>query len=219
MSHLEPSGHTNASDLADTLHGERLPFVVISGPSGVGKTTVIEKLLAQSPVPLIRSVSATTRPPRTGEIDGQVYYFLSRDEFERRREAEAFLEWAEVHRSGHLYGTPLSELERAASLGGWVLLEIDVEGAMNVLDLRPEAISIFIHAQSPDAAGDPLAEYERRLRSRGTEDEATLARRLQTTRRELDFAPRYRHQVVNNNDGVDRCVAEICDILGKAAAT
>ena len=115
--------------------------------------------------------------------------------------------------NGHLYGTPLSEIDRAASLGGWVLLEIDVEGAMNVLDMRPEAISIFIHAEDPATAADPLAEYERRLRLRGTEDEATLARRLQTTRRELDFAPRYRHQVVN--DDVDRCVDTICTILSE----
>ena len=193
-----------------------LPFVVLSGPSGVGKTTIIERLLARSPVKLIRSISATTRPPRPGEVDGQSYYFLSRDEFERRRDAGAFLEWAEVHRSGHLYGTLLSELDRAAKLKAWVLLEIDVEGAMNVLSLRPEAVSIFIHAEDPNRVDDSLAEYERRLRLRGTEDEATLARRLQTTRRELDFAHHYRHQVVN--DDVDRCVESICDILTAAKA-
>lgn len=194
-----------------------LPVVVLSGPSGVGKTTLIERLLHESPVRLVKSISATTRPPRPGEADGVAYYFLSRGEFERRRDRAQFLEWAEVHRSGHLYGTPVSELERAAAMGGWSLLEIDVEGAMNVLEMKPDAITLFVHATDPVDLEAELAEYERRLRIRGTEDEATLARRLQTTRRELDFAPRYRHQVVN--DDVDRCVAEICDILGKAAAT
>ena len=208
------SGSGPASDHAareDAVPGD-LPIVVLSGPSGVGKTTVIERLLVESPVRLIRSVSATTRPPRPGERDGESYYFLDRDEFIGRRDRGEFLEWAEVHRSGHLYGTLLSEIDRADSLDGWVLLEIDVEGAMNVLELRPDAITIFLHAVDPASTDDPLAEYERRLRVRGTEDEATLARRLQTTGRELDFAPRYRYQVVNDN--VDRCVTAICTILG-----
>ena len=207
---LAPSGTSSHPALP-----AELPLVVLSGPSGVGKTTIIERLLERSPVRLVESISATTRPPRPGEIDGRSYYFLSRDEFEKRREAGDFLEWAEVHRSGHLYGTLLSELDRAAAIDAWVLLEIDVEGALNVLGLRPEAISIFIHATDPAAGGDPLAEYERRLRVRGTEDEETLARRLQTTRRELDFAARYRYQVVNED--VDRCVEELCRLLADEA--
>lgn len=202
----QPSGAVDGDAVPSAL-----PLVILSGPSGVGKTTVIERLRKASPVPLIESVSATTRPPRPGEVDGVAYYFLDRDDFVARRDRGEFLEWAEVHRSGYLYGTLLSELERASRLGGWALLEIDVDGAMNVLALRPDAVSIFIHATDPTDRDASLAEYERRLRVRGTEDEATLARRLQTTRRELDFASRYRHEIVN--DDVERCVAEICAIL------
>jgi guanylate kinase len=179
-------------------------IVVLSGPSGSGKTTIVKRLLAESPVPLRMSVSATTRPPRVREVDGQDYYFLSRDEFEARRLAGEFLEYAEVHKSGYWYGTLVSELGRAQAEGKWSLLEVDVQGAMSVMERFPDAISIFL--MTPD-----VDEYERRLRSRGTEAEAVIQRRLQTARDELKMADSYRYRVVNDN--LDHAVSEICRIL------
>lgn len=185
-----------------------MPVVVLSGPSGSGKTTVVSRLLAESPVKLVKSISATTRPPRPNEIDGEDYYFLTPDEFERRREAGEFLECAEVHKSGYWYGTLLSELDRARREGGWALLEIDVEGALAVMERYPQAISIFLST--------PPEEYERRLRARGTEDEAVIQRRLQTAQRELTFADRYRYRVVNGT--LDDAVQEIGRILQSVQA-
>jgi guanylate kinase len=182
--------------------------VVLSGPSGSGKTTIVQRLLRESPVPLIMSVSATTRPPRKGEVDGRDYYFLAAEEFERRRRAGEFLECAEVHKSGYWYGTLHSELDRARQAGAWALLEVDVEGALNVMQAYPDAVSLFLTASSE-------AEYERRLRARGTESDAVIQRRLQTARRELQSAVRYRHRVVNDN--LDRAVRDICDIIATEA--
>ena len=179
-------------------------LLVLSGPSGSGKTTIVQRLLEDSPVPLRKCVSATTRPPRTGEIDGEHYHFLSADEFERRRQAGEFLETAEVFSSGYWYGTLKSEIGRAAQEGAWAFLEIDVEGALNVMREYPEAVTIFIRTSSVD-------EYEKRLRSRGTESEEVIQKRLATARRELEQAGRYKYQVVN--DDLDRAVDEIKHIL------
>ena len=180
------------------------PIVVLSGPSGSGKTTVVEQLIEVSPVPLIKSVSATTRPPRAGETDGDSYYFLSDDVFRQRLEAGDFLEHAEVFSSGFLYGTLDSELTRAWQDSAWAFLEIDVQGAMKVMQDYPQAVTIFLKTPSPE-------EFERRLRARGTETEDVIRKRLATSARELQFAERYRHTVVN--DELDRAVQEICDIL------
>lgn len=178
--------------------------LILSGPSGSGKTTIVQRLLAESPVPLRKSVSATTRPPRAGEIDGEHYHFLSVDDFQRRRERGEFLETAEVFSSGYWYGTLKSEVERAAREGCWAFLEIDVEGALNVLREYPRTVSIFIRTSSVD-------EYEKRLRGRGTEPEQVIQKRLATARQELAQADRYKYQVVN--DDLDRAVRDICDIL------
>lgn len=183
--------------------------VVLSGPSGSGKTTIVHRLLKESPVPLAMSVSATTRPKRPGEVDGVDYYFLTPEEFERRRAAGEFLECAEVHKSGYWYGTLRSELERIRKAGAWALLEVDVQGALNIMQQYPEALSIFLETPSVD-------EYERRLRARGTEDEAVIQRRLQTARTELQSAVRYRHRVVN--DDLDRAVRTICELLAARKA-
>jgi guanylate kinase len=184
------------------------PIVVLSGPSGSGKTTIVRRLLETSPVKLVMSISATTRARRPGETDGRDYYFLSANEFERRRADGQFLECAEVHRSGYWYGTLFSELERARSLGGWPLLEIDVEGALNVMRAYPDALSIFLTT--------PADQYEQRLRARGTEPEAVIQRRLQTARNELQLADSYRYRVVN--DDLDRAVREICGIIAQREA-
>ncbi|MEP3480209.1 MAG: guanylate kinase [Fuerstiella sp.] len=178
--------------------------VVLSGPSGSGKTTIVNRLLTDSPVPLLKSVSATTRPARPQEIDGQDYHFLTDQEFKTKLDADQFLEHAEVFSSGFFYGTLKSEIGRAADLRRWVFLEIDVEGALNVVQKYPRAITIFLKTPSS-------AEFERRLRARGTETEEVIQKRLATAAKELQSADRYRHIVVN--DTLDKAVAEICEIL------
>lgn len=181
-----------------------MQFVVLSGPSGSGKTTIVDRLLERSPVKLVKSVSATTRAPRKGEIDSDNYYFLSPQEFAARRERGEFLECAEVHGSGNWYGTLKSEVARARREGGWALLEIDVQGALSIMEGFPQALTIFLKAASE-------TEYERRLRARGTDSEEVIQRRLANARRELQSAPRYRHQVVN--DDLDRAVQQITNII------
>ena len=185
-----------------------VPVLVLSGPSGSGKTTIVERLLEASPVRLIKSISATTRPPRVNEVDGENYHFLTPEEFQRRRDADLFLECAEVHRSGNWYGTLTSELKRAQQADAWVLLEIDVEGALMVMDRYPQAVTIFLST--------PPDEYERRLRGRGTESEEVIQRRLQTAEQELTFADRYQYRVVNAD--LDEAVREICGILESVEA-
>jgi guanylate kinase len=179
-------------------------LVVISGPSGVGKSTVLREVVARFAGRLRLSVSATTRPPRPGERDGVDYHFLSDEAFARRRAAGEFLESIEVFGRGHWYGTLWSEVRPSLEAGQWVILEIDVEGAQHVLSQFAEAVTIFI------CPGD-LVELERRLRSRGTEQEEAIQRRLSVARHELQFADRYQHQVVNET--VPAAVDEICQIL------
>ena len=178
-------------------------IAVLSGPAGAGKTTIVQQLLDQSSIPIEMAISATTRAKRANEIDGKHYYFLSSDEFQRRRQAAEFVECAEVHRSGYWYGTLKSEMSRIQDLGRWVLLEIDVEGALQVLQLYPRAVSFFLET--------PGSEYEQRLRARGTESEEAIQRRLRTAAEELKFADRYQYKIVN--DSLDRAVQEICAIL------
>lgn len=179
-------------------------IVVISGPSGCGKTTIVERIVSDQPVPLVKAVSATTRPPRPGEVHGESYFFLEDAEFQKRREQGDFLEVAEVHGRGHWYGTLRSELDRAHEMHAWSLLEIDVQGALKIIEDYPDALSIFVRTPSED-------EYERRLRGRGTESEEVIQRRLETARRELEQATRYDFVVVN--DDLDRAVAETTRIL------
>ncbi len=179
-------------------------LVVISGPSGVGKSTVVREVLARFGERLRLSVSATTRPPRPGERDGVDYHFLSDEQFARRRESGEFLESIEVFGRGHWYGTPWSEFRSSLEAGQWVILEIDVEGTQDVLGKFAEAVTIFL------LPGD-LAELERRLRSRGTEGEEAIERRLSVARRELQLADRYQYQVVNETVSV--AVDEISHIL------
>jgi guanylate kinase len=183
--------------------------IVLSGPSGSGKSTIVQRLIRECRVSIRQSVSATTRAPRPGEVDGEHYYFLTLDEFNARRERGEFLECAEVHRTGNWYGTLWSEVDLAQQLGKWSLLEIDVEGAQSVMAMYPSAITIFVTLPSLD-------EYERRLRARGTEAEDVLQRRLQTAREELKLADCYRFRVVNDN--LDQTVREICQILSDQEA-
>jgi len=178
--------------------------VIISGPSGAGKSTVVERLLTSCPVPLRVSVSATTRAPRPGEQDGVHYHFLSHEEFARRRRQGEFLECKEVFGQGDWYGTLRSEVATGHAAGKWVLLEIDVQGALTVLEQIPDAVTIFLHPGSLD-------ELARRLNHRATESDESLARRLDVARAEMQYVSAYQYEVIN--DTVDRAVQEICQIL------
>ncbi len=178
-------------------------IVVLSGPSGSGKTTIVNRLIQESPVKLIKSVSATTRKPRPQEIHGEDYYFLSDDDFRQGLADELFIEHAEVFSSGYLYGTLRTEIDRAWREFAWAFLEIDVEGALNVMQQYPDAVTIFLTT--------PAEEFEKRLRARGTESEEIIQKRLATAASEVKHAGRYRYVVVN--DKLDRAVSEICEIL------
>ncbi|MCM2372565.1 guanylate kinase [Aporhodopirellula aestuarii] len=180
-------------------------LVIISGPSGSGKSTVTKRLREVCPLPLAASISATTREPRDGEVDGVDYFFLSEEEFQRRREAGEFLESKQVFSLGHWYGTLADQVATGLNAGKWVILEIDVQGALAVLeDHRYAPITIFIHPGS-------MTELERRLRDRGTETEVAIQARLKTAAGEMESRSVYQHQVIN--DTVDQAVDEICHIL------
>jgi guanylate kinase len=183
---------------------DRGKLVVMSGPSGVGKTTVLRRLLATCPLPLRVSVSATTRPPRSGEVDGVDYHFLSEEEFQIRRERGEFLECYEVYSSSWWYGTLNNEVTSGLEAGKWVVLGIDVHGAFSVVNQYPDAITIFLRPSS-------LEVLEERLRGRATEDEDVMERRLEQAKNELALADWYRYQVVN--DDLERAVREISEIL------
>ncbi len=178
-------------------------LVVISGPSGVGKTTLLRRLLADLP-DLIPSVSATTRPPRAGERDGVDYHFMPVEEFEKRRAADEFLECCRVYGRQHWYGTLVAEVTPRLAAGKWVVLEIDVEGTLSILERFPQAITIFIEPLHPD-------QLLQRLQGRGTESPEAMARRLEVARRELHEAHRYRHRVVN--ESVDEALGEVERVL------
>lgn len=162
---------------------------VISGPSGAGKGTLVRLVREQDP-DLALTVSATTRSPREGEVDGVAYHFLSEDEFEARVQAGEFLEYADVH--GHRYGTLNSEVDSRLAAGISVILEIDVQGGLNVRRAYPED-SVLIFVEPPS-----LEELERRLRGRGTEDEESIRLRLANARREMEVADQYDVRIVND---------------------
>jgi guanylate kinase len=184
-------------------------LIVVSGPSGAGKTTVMRQVFQRaSAMPLVASVSATTRPPRPGEVDGVDYHFLSEEQFQRHRERGDFIECFQVFQRGHWYGTLASEVAPRLEAGKWVVLEIDVRGAEAVFERYPDAITIFVTPGS-------LEELERRLRGRKTEAEEAIQQRLARAREEMARVGQYRHRVVN--DDVNQAVRQICDILTESA--
>ena len=174
---------------------------VVSGPSGTGKGTLIARLLEEVPDAWL-SVSATTRRPRPGEEEGVSYYFLTKEEFLSLAEEGGFLEWAEY--SGNCYGTPRASVEREMAAGRQVILEIEVQGALQVREKMPEANLVFIEPPS-------LEELERRLRGRGTETEEKIQKRLHNARQEVKYLPRYDYCIVN--DDLDEAWRELRGIV------
>lgn len=182
-------------------------LVVIAGPSGVGKGTVWARVMEQLPDARF-SVSATTRSPRPGEREAIDYHFVSGDEFERLIAERALLEWAEY--AGNRYGTPLAPVADAVAAGRVVILDIELQGAIQVRERDPEALLILLVPPSMD-------ELERRLRGRGTDAEDGIRQRLRTATREL--AQRDRFDCVVVNDDLDRTVDEVLATIAAARAT
>ena len=174
---------------------------VISGSSGVGKGTVLKGFLAQNPEFML-SISCTTRAPREGEVDGVNYFFLTKEEFQQCIDNNKFLEWAEF--AGNRYGTKKKFINKCLEEGKNVILEIDTKGALQVKKQMPEAILIFICPPSLEA-------LENRLRGRHTEDEATIQKRMQEVKQELDRAQSFDYKIVN--DDLQRAISELEKIV------
>jgi guanylate kinase len=193
VSHLPPSQLDDQSvadmhpDAPSVHHRGRL--IVFTGPSGVGKGTLLKALRQRYPN-LSVAVSATTRAPRSGEVNGKDYFFLQRDEFQTLIDQGELLEWAEF--AGNLYGTLKTPLEQSVGTGDWVILEIELEGARQVRNVFPDALQLFVLPPS-------LEELEQRIRQRGQDDDEAIQRRLQRAQIEIDAAPEFDVQIVNDN--------------------
>jgi guanylate kinase len=178
------------------------PLIIVSGPAGSGKSTLIQMAVRVFGPRLRHSVSATTREPRKGEVDGVHYHFWTREQFEAAIEAGDFLEYATVF-GKHYYGTPRSEVEPYRRQGVAVILDIDVQGASQLRHKCPDGYFVFLET--------PPGEYERRLRERGTDSEEAIARRLAEARVELAQAREFDRRIIN--DDRDRAAAELCDVI------
>jgi guanylate kinase len=179
-------------------------LVVISGPSGVGKTSIVKEVLRRLEGAEY-SISLTTRPPRPGELDGRDYHFVSQQRFDEMRLTGGTAEWAEVH--GHMYGTPADPIEKALAEGRTMVLDIDVQGGRSIHRKYPDAMFILI--VPPD-----LEVLAQRLRGRGTEDLQTLANRLGAASKEIAAARRsgvYNHEVIN--DRLEEAVAQVVELI------
>jgi guanylate kinase len=175
---------------------------VISAPSGAGKTTLCRALLKHFP-DIEYSISFTTRQPRKGEKNGRDYHFVDQGTFRAKLERGCWAEWAEVH--GHDYGTSADLLDRSQAAGVDVLLDIDVQGAIQILERYPDAVTIFIMPPS-------MTVLEERLRKRGTDSRTTIAKRLRNAQTEIVQKDIYRHVIVN--DDLQQAIAELIRIVG-----
>lgn len=176
--------------------------VILSGPSGVGKDTVLDRWMAENPL-VERVVAATTRSPREGEIDGDAYHFLSLDEFESRAANGDFLEFKNVH--GNWYATPISSVNAILEKGGVAVLKIDVQGAEEVVRTHPEIVTIFLLPPS-------IEELERRIRSRATDSEEAIEQRLLNAKEEIERSEFYLHHIVNQS--IEGVVDQLEQIVG-----
>ncbi len=177
-------------------------LLVVSGPSGSGKSSIVRLALVRSDLNLQLSISATTRDPRSGEVDGVDYIFMENDEFRAAKDSGKFLETAVYN--GRYYGTPAEPVYLALSQGKSVILEIEVAGAEQIRDNAPSSIFLFIKTRT-------FQILEKRLRTRGTEAEPSILRRLKTARRELAEAHWYDHVLIN--DELDECVEQFVTLL------
>jgi guanylate kinase len=181
---------------------ERGLLIVLSGPSGVGKGTVRKALFDMEGHDLVYSISMTTRPPRGDEVDGEDYYFVSKEEFERRIREGGFLEWAEF--VGNYYGTPKDKVEEQLKQGKEVVLEIEVQGALQVRERTNDGVFVFVSPPSKEA-------LYRRLLRRGTESSETIQKRMEKAEREFPLAHKYDYIVINDEvtNAADRVLAII----------
>ena len=182
---------------------DAVPVFVIAGPSGVGKGTVLHEFISRAPDCWV-SISATTRPPRPGEVDGVHYYFVSDERFDEMIAGNELLEWAVVH-GKHRYGTPRLPVEEAVAAGRTVILEVDLAGSRQIRHSLPEAQQIFLLPPSWE-------ELEHRLRGRGTESPEQIERRLATARTEMEAQSEF--DMVVRNDSVSRATDELLHIMG-----
>ncbi len=178
-------------------------LIVVSGPSGAGKGTVCKALLDRKS-DLWVSVSATTRNPRVGEEHGKNYYFISKEEFEKKIKADEFLEYAQVY--GNYYGTPKSKIFELLEEGRDVLLEIDIQGALQVKEAYEEGVFIFILPPS-------MEELYNRILNRGSESPESLNTRMKSAYEEINFVSKYNYAVINYNDKIDDTVSKIESII------
>lgn len=184
-------------------------IIVLSAPSGTGKSSIIKRLMDFPDLNLGFSISATSRAPRGNECHGVDYYFISHDEFMKRVADGEFVEWEEVY-AGTCYGTLKSEIERVTDQGRNIIMDIDVKGGLNVKkSFADQALTIFILPPSKE-------ELERRLRGRATDSEDVICRRLAKADFELSFAPQFDMRIVN--DDLDRAVAQVRDAILAASA-
>ena len=173
---------------------------IVSGPSGSGKSTITKKVRDILNIPL--SISATTRKPRFGEIDGVDYYFLNKNEFEKKIENDEFFEYANVH--GNYYGTLISQIDKKLELGQNVILEIDVQGGIIAKSKRPDAILIFCRTEDENI-------LENRLRARNTDSEEIILKRLENAKKELEYEKKYDYVIVNKE--LEISIQELINII------